>query len=385
MENREDVSFGAIAIRLGLATSDQIAEAVKLQARAKALGGATRKLGEILVERRVLTEDDIKQIFRVQGLKGGHTQIAGYRLLHKIGHGSMGAVYKAIQCSMDRPVALKVLRPALAQNRKFVERFFREARAVARLNHPNIVQGIDVGESNGVHYFVMEYLDGYNVGTHLERGGAMEEKRAAHIVLQIARALEHAQEHGMIHRDVKPDNILVTRAGVAKLCDLGLAKLLDRPTADATDPGASMGTPNYISPEQARGEANVDIRTDIYSLGGTLYHMLTGQVPFPLENAMEVISKHLTEAPPPPRAIQPTVSAELDFVVARMMSKDRALRHPTPAALVADLQAVLAGGKPEGFDRRPQPPGPAPSTRGFRVPGSMSSKYLSRRRRFRKQ
>ncbi|MBI5367295.1 MAG: protein kinase, partial [Planctomycetes bacterium] len=381
------VSFGAIAVRLGLLTSDQILEAAEIQAQMRERGVAPKRLGEILVERGYLTDQDVRRIFRVQGIKGGHTQIAGYKLLHKIGRGAMGTVYKALQCSMDRVVALKILPPALAENQKFVERFFREAKAVARLSHVNIVQGIDVGESNGVHYFVMEYLDGIPLGTTLKRGGALEEKRALTITLQVAQALVHAHLHGLVHRDIKPDNIMLTRSGVVKLCDLGLAKMQSRsrtPAADATGNGAAMGTPNYISPEQARGEAGVDTRADIYCLGGTLYHMLTGQVPFPLENAMEVVSRHLTELPPRPRELSPTVSPEVDWLVMKMLAKKQEDRHQTPSELVADLEAILECRRPAAFAAAPARPEPlrTPATSRHRIGGASSYRYLARKRRF---
>lgn len=280
------------------------------------------------------------------------TQIAGYKIVAKIGQGTMGSIYKALQISMDRIVAIKVLSRKYAQNAAFRERFFREARAVARLNHPNIIQGIDVGESKGIHYFAMEYIDGPTVGELLRRGGALDEKRALDIVTQITRALHHAYQNGIIHRDIKPDNIMRTREGVAKLCDLGLVKVSSQEItapASGTRPGASMGTPYYISPEQARGEMNVDTRSDIYSLGASFYHMVVGDVPFAGETAAVVISKHLTELPVPPRQRNPLVSASVDFVIQKMMRKAREERYQTPSELLRDLEAVLAGGRPAGF------------------------------------
>jgi serine/threonine-protein kinase len=250
---------------------------------------------------------------------------------------------------MDRIVALKVLAPRYAANDRFRERFLREARAVAKLNHPNIIQGIDVGESNGIYYFTMEYIDGPTVGELLKRGGALDEKRALNIVMQITRALNHAFQHGIIHRDIKPDNIMLTRDGVAKLCDLGLAKVASEEGPESTRPGASMGTPYYISPEQARGEADVDTRSDIYSLGATFYHSVVGDVPYPGESAAGVITKHLTEPLVSPRQRNPLVSATIEYVILKMMEKDRENRYQTPQELLRDLEAIAAGGVPEGF------------------------------------
>jgi serine/threonine-protein kinase len=346
----ENLHFGAIAIKLGFTTLEKVDECLRLQEKMKELGVAPKKLGEIMLAKGYVTDAQVKEIFKYQGMRGGHTSIQGYKILTKIGQGAMGSIYKALQISMDRIVAIKCLAPKYSQNDKFRERFLREARAVARLNHPNIIQGIDVGESNGVHYFAMEYIDGPTVGELLKRGGALDEKRALNIVTQIARALHHAFGHGIIHRDIKPDNIMLTREGVAKLCDLGLAKLpKDEGDASGTRPGASMGTPYYIAPEQARGEQNVDTRADIYSLGSSFYHMAAGEVPFPGQSAADVISKHLTEPVTPPRARNPLISGAVDFVIVKMMQKGREDRYQTPAELVRDLEAIAQGGAPDGY------------------------------------
>jgi serine/threonine-protein kinase len=355
-EPHENLHFGAIAIKLGFTTLEKVDECLRLQEKMKELGVAPKKLGEIMLAKGYVTEGQVKEIFKYQGMKGGHTQIHGYKILTKIGQGAMGSIYKALQISMDRIVAIKCLAPKYSQNDKFRERFLREARAVARLNHPNIIQGIDVGDSNGVHYFAMEYIDGPTVGELLKRGGALDEKRALNIVTQIARALQHAFNHGIIHRDIKPDNIMLTREGVAKLCDLGLAKLPTKDDGDAsgTRPGASMGTPYYIAPEQARGEQNVDTRADIYSLGSSFYHMVAGEVPFVGQSAADVISKHLTEPVTPPRVKNPLVSGAVDWVIVKMMQKTREDRYQTPTELVRDLEAIAQGGAPEGYVQEEQ-------------------------------
>ena len=354
-EEKENLHFGSVAIKLGFTTLEKIDECLRLQEKMKELGVAPKKLGEIMVAKGYITEAQVNELFKYQGLRGAHTSISGYKILTKIGHGSMGSIYKALQISMDRIVAIKCLAAKYAQNEKFCDRFLREARAVARLNHPNIIQGIDVGDSNGIHYFAMEYVDGPTVGELLKRGGALDEKRAINIVTQIARALQHAFNHGIIHRDVKPDNIMLTREGVAKLCDLGLAKL----PKQAGDPsgtrlGASLGTPYYIAPEQARGERSVDTRADIYSLGASFYHMVTGEVIFPGLSAADVISKHLTEPVTPPRVKNPLVSGVVDWVVVKMVQKAREERYQTPNEIVHDLERITQGGVPEGFVQETQ-------------------------------
>jgi len=346
--------FGSIAIQMGFVSVQQVNECLAAQKAAQALGAPPSRLGDVLLEKRLITREQAEQVFRQQGLRGGHTELQNYKVLARIGHGAMGSVFKALQISMDRVVALKVLAPKYAQNAKFVERFFREARAVAKLNHPNIIQGIDVGESNGIHYFAMEYVDGPTVGQLLRRGGALDEKRCVQIVLQTARALEHAWKHGLVHRDVKPDNIMLARTGQAKLCDLGLAKVQRSDTPSGTDHGVSMGTPNYISPEQARGDADVDIRSDLYSLGASFYHMATGQVPFFSESAAVVIARHLNEPPKPPRELNPLVSERVNWIILKLMQKERVKRQQTPSELVMELEAVL-----NAVPAPPQPPPPA--------------------------
>jgi serine/threonine-protein kinase len=269
-------------------------------------------------------------------------EIAGYELLERLGRGSMGAVFLARQLSLDRKVAFKVLAPRFAENENYVRRFLREAKAAAKLNHTNIITAIDVGDIAGVKFFVMEYADGPTVAELLERGGAMDSKRALGIVIPIARALEHAHRNGFVHRDIKPANIILTREGVPKLCDLGLAKEVEEGSGD-TEEGQTMGTPDYIAPEQARGEADIDIRSDIYSLGATLFHMVTGQVPFPGPNPAVVMTRHLTEPPPNARRRNPAVSPEVARLIRKMMAKDRNDRYQTPAELIEELVAVMEG------------------------------------------
>ena len=231
--------------------------------------------------------------------------------------------------NLNRVVAIKIMSPHLARKQDYVDRFLREARAVAKLNHPNVISGIDAGEAGGVRYFVMEYASGLTVGQLLARGGAMDESRVARIAVQIGRALEHAHEAGLVHRDVKPDNILITKDGTAKLCDLGLAK--DRP-----EKGKSLGTPNYISPEQAEGIEDVDIRSDLYSFGATLYNMLTGRPPF--EGAAKVVMvKHLSEAPKPPSQVDPDVSPEMEALVLKLLAKKREDRFQSPKHMLGSL------------------------------------------------
>jgi serine/threonine-protein kinase len=381
--------FGAIAVQLGLVTIQQVNECLIAQKHAQSVGGPPRRIGDLLLEKGFLSRQQCESVFRSQGQRGGHLSLQNYKILARIGQGAMGNVFKATQISMDRVVALKILAPRFAQNAKFVERFFREARAVAKLNHANIIQGIDVGESNGIHYFAMEYVDGPTIGQLLRRGGALDEKRSVQITLQMARALEHAQRHGLIHRDVKPDNIMLTRTGQAKLCDLGLAKVRTGEAGDASEHGVSMGTPNYISPEQARGEQDVDWRSDIYSLGASFYHMVTGQVPFASESAAVVIARHLNEPPRPPSELNPLVTPSVNAVILKMLQKDRARRYQTASELAMDLEQVLSMPAPAPLPPPPTvqaPPQRSQSSGAIQRPSQQSglSGRMARRRNLRR-
>ncbi|MBM4037356.1 MAG: DUF1080 domain-containing protein [Planctomycetes bacterium] len=269
-------------------------------------------------------------------------KLAGYELLATLGKGGMGVVFKARQVSMDRIVALKVLAPRLAKNAVYVQRFLREARSAAKLNHPNIVQGIDVGEAGGHYYFAMEFVDGTTVKEMIKGQGRLDEKTALSIVGAVARALEHAAKHGIIHRDIKPDNIMVARDGVVKLADLGIARASEKPDTLTTE-GVAVGTPHYMAPEQVRGDAELDSRTDIYALGATLYHMVTGDFPFTGPNASAIMAKHMAEPAPVAKEKHPDVSRATSDLIERMMAKDPADRPQTPTELLQEIKDALAG------------------------------------------
>ncbi len=345
MPSQEDLAFGQAAVEGKFVTAAQVAEGLELQEKMRALGVYPKGLAVILLDKGYLSQYLVKSIYKAQGRSQDFPRIEGYEIEGKIGHGGMGVVYRARQKSLDRVVAIKVLSSSLARDRRFIGRFLREARAVAKLNHENIIVGIDVGKSGGVYYFVMEYVEGETVHEILRREKRLPERRALEIARQIALALGHAAENGLVHRDVKPDNIMMAKDGVAKLCDLGLAKsILEDPRL--TQSGATHGTPHYMSPEQARGSASIDIRSDIYSLGATLYHMLVGEVPFDGSSAAVILLKHLTEHVPSPRAKRPEISENTCHLVEKMMAKRPEHRYQDPAELLADLDRVLRGEAP---------------------------------------
>jgi serine/threonine-protein kinase len=273
-------------------------------------------------------------------------KIPGYALLEKVGQGSMGVVFKARQLSMNRVVALKVLHPRLGSNAELLERMRREAHLAAKLSHNNIVQAIDFGSAGSVHYFVMEYVEGKTIRQELDAGKVFAEGEAVEIVLQAAQALEHAGRRGLVHRDVKPANLVLTAEGVVKLADLGMARQARDPQADRRERGLAVGTPYYMAPEQIEGRQDVDIRADLYALGATLYHMTTGQPPFPSKDVDEILRAHLEEELTPPDHINQGLSAGLGEVVEVLMAKDRERRYRSPADLIVDLECLLNGEPP---------------------------------------
>ncbi|MHC5019824.1 MAG: serine/threonine-protein kinase, partial [Planctomycetota bacterium] len=261
--------------------------------------------------------------------------LGDFELGEKIGEGSMGTVYRGTDLIHHRPVAIKFL-TQLAESPNALARFQREVQTAIRMDHPNIIRGYANGVWEGcIHYFVMEYVDGITLSDYMKRE-RIDEMRAVKLILEVARALKHINEFGLVHRDIKPDNIMLTADGTAKLADLGLAKSAEGDT-ELTMVGAVVGTPLYMSPEQARGSSSLDIRSDQYSLGATFYHLLTGGPPFTGQSAPEVIAKQIQEEPVPVGDLEPDTSGGAQYVVAKMMQKNRDLRYATPDALIADL------------------------------------------------
>lgn len=274
-------------------------------------------------------------------------QIPGYQIIKQLGAGAMARVFLAKQISLDRMVAIKVLPQKFTNNPDFVARFYAEGKAAAKLNHPNIVQAFDVGKSGEFHYFVMEFVDGRTVFDDITEKGVYSEDDAVRIGIETARALDHAHKQGFIHRDVKPKNIMMADSdNRSKLADMGLARALSDVEAAEAEAGKAYGTPYYISPEQIRGEVDVDARADIYSLGATMYHMVTGQVPFDGANPSTVMHKHLKNALIPPDHLNKELSSGISEVIEVCMAKDRTKRYASAADLLEDLQSIQRGEAP---------------------------------------
>ena len=277
----------------------------------------------------------------VESLPAGVVIGGDFLIQRALGHGGMGLVYLTHQESLDRPAAMKVLHTNLADDEEFISQFVREARAAAKLNHPNVVQAYAVGEDSGLYYFAMEYIDGESVKQILKREGKIAPVRAAEIIRDIASALGYAwKTRKIVHQDIKPDNIMLTESGVAKLADLGLARIAGEGHPDDTDTEEVLGTPQYISPEQLTG-VPTDVRSDLYSLGATFYHMVTGRFPYRGKSASEITRQHLDGKLIPPEQVNTEVPEFLSKIIVRMMQRNIHERFQTPEELITELNKFL--------------------------------------------
>ena len=268
--------------------------------------------------------------------------IPGYAILEKVGAGGMGSVYKAKQLSMDRIVALKVLNERYSNNAEFVDRFIREARAAGKLNHPNVIHVHDISRANGRHYFSMEFIDGPSVRELLKKEKRIDVNKAMDIVMQAAKALEFAHDNRIVHRDIKPDNLMLTREGIVKIADLGIAKTFEEGGISGVKDRGVLGTPHYMAPEQAMGKA-IDHRADIYSLGATFYHMITGHTPFSGGTAQEILKAHVQTSLSPIQELNKDVPDPVCFVIERMMAKLPEKRYQNMSRLIEDIERIQSG------------------------------------------
>lgn len=289
----------------------------------------------------------------------GPTRLGKYEILHQLGAGGMGAVYRAIDTETGREVALKVLPAEFANQPNKLERFRREGKHGARLRHENIVALYEFGQSQGTYYLAMEYVDGTDLERWVKRHGPMSPGAAIDVLTQLARALEHAHALGMVHRDVKPANVLLARVmgrTVTKLADLGLARSTIEEESRVTSDGNTVGTLDYMPPEQARDSGAADIRSDLYALGCTLYHMLSGAPPFAQGSLTERLIKHAKAEPPDLRGSVPDLSDGLWAICLKLLAKRPAERYQTPAELLAALAALPEAATEGGPQLEPEPP-----------------------------
>jgi len=333
----QDDRLAKTVIEQGLVTEQQMDTARKMQAEQTTAGSAV-PLVTVLIKQGFLTQTQADTV--QEKARGGAIQkIGDFEIVGKLGEGGMGTVLKARQVSMDRFVALKLLPPHLARDPGLVARFQREARTSAKLDHANIVRGIAVGEEDGQHYFAMEFIEGTDVMSMIDERGKLGIKESLDIIIQVAKALVHAHERGMIHRDIKPDNIMITKDNVAKLADLGLVKESDAQFTRVTQSGAAMGTPYYMPPEQAKDAKRADERSDIYALGATFYHMVTGQVPYGGDSAYEIMQKHEEGRLKGPRSLRSEIPTKLSLTIEKMMHRNPENRHQNARELLEALES----------------------------------------------
>ena len=270
--------------------------------------------------------------------------LAGCKIIKLLGKGGMGSVYLGRQVDLGRFVAVKVLSKNLIQEEGFLRRFKREARSVASLSHPHIVQVYQYGEEEGIHFIVMEYVEGDTLGAKISGGKTLPESEGIRLVKQAAIGIQEAQKKNIVHRDIKPDNIILDKMGDVKVTDFGLAKNLSGGADQSLVTKQIIGTPAYISPEQIKG-SDVDPRSDLYSLGATFYHLLVGKPPFTAKNPFELLEKHLKEKPVPPKEVRPELSEGVSQVILKCLAKDPKRRYQSCAELIEDLEQIEGGSK----------------------------------------
>jgi len=345
----------ALGLELGYLTPTQVQDTVALH-KQLTRGKLQFPIEQILLQKRYITSAQFKTLADEMDLRRArmtthsnltHAQkMAALKFFGKFEIHSLLSekgytrVYKAHDATSDCLVVLKVLPANLSKNSQWIERFRREMYLAGNLHHPNLVTTYECGSAGGAPYIAMEYLEGVSIGHRLEREGNMPEQIAWQIGREAAKGLAHAEEHGVVHRDIKPDNILLTSDGRVKIIDMGLAKSLVVLT-HVTAAGESVGTPLYMAPEQATGKAEIDARADIYGLGCSLYHMLTGTVPFFAESATEVMFSHVQAPRPDPREIVPELSDATSKLIRRMMAINVDERPASGRMLIEDIDLLL--------------------------------------------
>ncbi len=338
----KDLDFATLAIAHRVLTREQLEDAERTINKEAEAGKPKRPVEDVLLEKGVLKSEQVWAVYKakerlLRDARARGQRIGGYEIMGKLGEGGLGVVYKARQLSMGRIVALKVLHERWVTDDEFRKRFLVEARLVGRLSHPNLIQVIDVGRYKSTLYFSMEFVDGEPVDATLDREGRMDLQSTVSIAIQVASALEYLHQRRIVHRDVKPGNIMVTKGGIAKLGDFGFVK--SSLESVLSTEGEVLGTPDYISPEAAKGEKNLDFRSDLYSLGTTIYHMLSGSPPFG-GSVSDVMDQHIKTEPKPISALVKDLPDKMVEVVERLMRKKPGDRYQNFSELLNDLDEV---------------------------------------------
>jgi len=342
--------FVKMVVASGLLSADEL-RAVRSEMKDEKQRTDVQEFVRELVRQKKITAYQATNVF--QG-KATALFLGSYVVLDKLGQGGMGMVFKAEHKTMKRIVALKVLPPNATKSPENVKRFHREVQAAARLTHPNIVAAFDAGEANRVHFLVMEFVDGSDLSQIVKKQGPLPVEKAVQCIVQAARGLEAAHAAGVVHRDIKPANLLLDKSGVVKILDMGLARFDDSASGNAgaaagmTQTGTIMGTVDYMSPEQALNTKNADARADIYSLGCSLYFLLTGRVPYQGESLMEKLLAHREQPIPSLKPLCKNAPDALEAVYRRMIAKKPDERYQTITAALRDLQTCLTAGPSSG-------------------------------------
>ncbi len=344
-EAQAELDFATLAIAHKVVTREKMETARSIIEQEVLEGKPERAIEDVLLERGMIRAEEVWALYKARErlLKDSRTRghrIGGYEIMGTLGEGGLGVVYKARQLSMGRIVALKVLHEKWVGDDEFRKRFLVEARLVGRLSHQNLIQVFDVGRHKNTLYYSMEFVDGETVEDKLDRDGPMELDEAISIIMQITRALKYLDEKKIVHRDVKPGNMMLTHDGVAKLGDFGFVKSsLD---SVLSTEGEVLGTPDYISPEAALGEKDLDYRSDLYSLGASFYHMLCGQPPFG-GSGSDVMEAHIKDSAPSLRNLAPGLPDGAIKLVEQLMAKDRNKRLSSFEELFRSLEALRTG------------------------------------------
>jgi serine/threonine-protein kinase len=340
--SQRDLGFSRLAQKNGFINKEQSDKILTLLIKARDEFGDHIGFEDLAVEAGFMTNQQATAISLayqrlMKDAEKKKMSISGYELFNKVGEGGLGVVWKARQISMNRIVALKILHKRWLNDEEFKQRFLIEARLVGKLSHQNLIKVFDVGKEDWRYYYSMEFIEGETVEEMIEREGPLDVLKAIDIAMQILRAIKYLQRYEIVHCDIKPSNIIVMRDGVAKLGDFGFVK--SNIELSITEEGSVLGTPDYISPEQALGMKNVDFRSDIYSLGVTLYHMLAKKPPFD-GSVSTIMRKHIKASAPSLKNINPSLPERLCRIIDRMMAKDPKERHQSCDDIFEELELV---------------------------------------------
>ncbi len=348
-DERDDL-FGRIALEKEFLSEEELQDALDARKHLRDLGMLDKSLADIMVQKGYIIEMERQEVAsQLEEGQSWGTTVHGYQVLLEIKHEAPGRLYKAYQPSMDRTVLIRILSKTDHEEAELIKSLKREAKLFARLQHPGIVSGLDAGETDKEYFLVLEYVEGIKLSQLLEVEGALEESAALKIAARLARALEYLDEAGIVHRDIEPENILVGRSGEVKIASLALSVWTEE-LAGCADTNTQTATPFYLAPEQAKGFTDLDIRSDLFSLGATLFHMLTGQLPFGSDPVMAP-AHIIAQETPDPRTLNPDIPEAVSALVARLMQKEKQDRYYSPRGVWQEIEGILSS----------EPPAPAPA------------------------